>query len=271
MYGTGRSELMDVPVTVRSWRSGSSGDRSAAGEAVDGPRYRRGVRVDGAERSLAAPEGLSIMNHRHLHLRVLAIAAATTAIMLATATARADLGTVETIEVNANATSQAVRLNPPATAKATTSTAKGAPTVPAKLTPLACGTPLDNFGDGRSGGRVHEGDDIIAPRNTPVFAVVDGTLTDQVRVGDANSSLSGNAWYLTSATGASYFYAHLDHFADLPVGAAVKQGDVIGYVGDTGNPGPGNYHLHFGIAPNGRNNSYINPQSSLDVTACPKS
>ena len=144
------------------------------------------------------------------------------------------------------------------------------PKVPASLTPLQCGTPLDNYGDGRSGGRSHEGDDIIAPRNTPVYAVVDGTLTDQVVNGESGSSLSGNAWYLTSATGASYFYAHLDHFADLPVGATVKQGDVIGYVGDTGNPGPGNYHLHFGISPYGRNGATINPQPYLAVVACPK-
>ncbi len=214
------------------------------------------------------------MNHRHLRFRVLAIAGATAAISLVAANARADPGTVETIEINANATAQAVRLSPPKSTTtitgSTTPTARVGSPVPAKVTPLACGTPLDNFGDGRSGGRVHEGDDIMAPQNTPVFAVVDGTLTDQVKVGDPNSSLSGNAWYLTSATGASYFYAHLDHFADLPVGATVKQGEVIGYVGDTGNPGPGNYHLHFGIAPNGRNGSYINPQSYLDVTACPK-
>ena len=79
-----------------------------------------------------------------------------------------------------------MRLNPPTT----TDHGEGRPTsvpnpkVPAKLTPLQCGTPLDNFGDGRSGGRTHEGDDIVAPQNTPVYAVVDGTLTDQVIGGD---------------------------------------------------------------------------------------
>src|SRR6478735_12445630 len=213
------------------------------------------------------------MKQHHLFSRLLIIAGAGAAISLATVhvlPAHAADG-VEVIEANASANATAVRLNPPTTTtvKGPTTTVGGAK-VPSRLTPLACGTPLDNFGDGRSGGRTHEGDDIVAPQNTPVFAVVDGTLTDKVKVGDPNSSLSGNAWYLTSATGVSYFYAHLDHFADLPVGATVKQGDVIGYVGDTGNPGPGNYHLHFGIAPNGRNGSYINPQSYLDVTACPK-
>jgi len=213
------------------------------------------------------------MIQRHLCSRVLAIAGAAAAITLGAAHAvPAAADGPETIEVKASATAQAVRLNPPTT----TTTVKGGstsvpnPKVPAKLTPLQCGTPLDNYGDGRSGGRSHEGDDIVAPHNTPVYAVVDGTLTDQVINGESGSSLSGNAWYLTSATGASYFYAHLDHFAELAVGATVKQGDVIGYVGDTGNPGPGNYHLHFGISPNGRNSASINPQQYLAVVPCPK-
>ena len=110
------------------------------------------------------------MNHRHLRFRVLAIAGATAAISLVAANARADPGTVETIEINANATAQAVRLNPPKSTTtitgSTTPTARVGSPVPAEVTPLACGTPLDNFGDGRSGGRVHEGDDIIAPQNT---------------------------------------------------------------------------------------------------------
>ena len=212
------------------------------------------------------------MIHRHLVARVLGIAAAVTAVTFTAAnvaTAAAQ-GGIDTIEANAAASAGAVRVNPPTTTTTTTTpaTTVAGGKVPSKLTPLACGVPLDNFGDGRSGGRSHEGDDIVAPQDTPIYAVVDGTLTDQVKVGDSNSSLSGNAWYLTSATGASYFYAHLDHFADQPVGAAVKQGDVIGYVGDTGNPGPGNYHLHFGIAPNGRNGSYIDPQPYVDVAPC---
>ena len=214
------------------------------------------------------------MKQHHLFSRLLIIAGAGAAISLATVhvlPAHAADG-VEVIEANASANATAVRLNPPTTTtvKGPTTTVGGAK-VPSRLTPLACGTPLDNFGDGRSGGRTHEGDDIVAPRGTPVYAVVDGTLTDQVIDGQSGSSLSGNAWYLTSATGASYFYAHLDGFAaGLGIGSAVRQGDVIGYVGDTGNPAPGSYHLHFGIAPNGRRGAYIDPQSYLDVGACPK-
>ena len=137
------------------------------------------------------------------------------------------------------------------------------------MTPVECGTALNQFGTPRSGGRSHEGEDIAALQNTPVLAVVDGTLYRQVKVGDSNSSLSGNAWYLRdAATGAYYFYAHLDHFAQLAVGATVKQGDVIGYVGDTGNPGPGNYHLHFEVHPSGTD-SVINPKPLLAMPRCP--
>jgi murein DD-endopeptidase MepM/ murein hydrolase activator NlpD len=213
------------------------------------------------------------MIHRHLIPRVLAIAGAAAAITLAAANAvpaSADTP-VEHIEVTANASVQAVRLHPPTPSTPATTVRPGATTVPAKVTPIQCGTPLDNYGDGRSGGRAHEGDDIVAPQNTPVLAVVDGTLTDQVRVGDSNASLSGNAWYLRDdATGASYFYAHLDHFAELAVGAKVKAGDVIAYVGDTGNPAPGSYHLHFEIHPAGRSGAAVNPQPYLAVTPCPK-
>lgn len=215
------------------------------------------------------------MNHRHLRSRVLAIAgavAAVTFVAVHVAPAGADPGSVQTIEDNASASVAAVRLNPPTTSTTTTTPVTTVPggKVPAELTPLACGLPLNNFGDGRSGGRVHEGDDIAAPQNTPVYAVVDGTLYRQVSPPVPNDTLSGNAWYLRDdATGAYYFYAHLDHFADLPVGSTVKAGDVIAYVGDTGNPGPGNYHLHFEIHPYG-NGTVINPQPYLDVTPCPK-
>ncbi len=221
------------------------------------------------------------MIRRHLLSRVLTIAGAAVAITFAAAggvPARAASGAVETIGADASASAPAVRLTPPTTTKATTKstttttrppTKIGAP-VPATLTPIVCGTPLDNFGDSRTATRAHEGDDIVAPQNTPVLAVVDGTLTDQVKVGDANSSLSGNAWYLRDdATGASYFYAHLDHFADLPIGATVKKGDVIAYVGDTGNPAPGSYHLHFEVHPAGRSGAAVNPQPYLAVTRCP--
>ena len=132
-----------------------------------------------------------------------------------------------------------------------------APVAPANfpMAPVPRCDILSNFGDGRSGGRAHEGIDILATKGQEVFAMVDGTLTLQVVAGSNQSgaSLSGNLWQLTAATGGTYYiYAHLSAFADgLSKGSKVTKGQLIGYVGDTGNPGAGNYHLHFEIHPGG--------------------
>ena len=116
---------------------------------------------------------------------------------------------------------------------------------------------LNNFGDGRSGGRVHAGVDIMATKGQEVYAMVDGTLTVQVVDGSGQSgaSVSGNLWQLTASTGGTYYvYAHLSAFAPgLAKGSKVLDGQLIGYVGDTGNSGPGNFHLHFEIHPGGGN------------------
>ena len=123
---------------------------------------------------------------------------------------------------------------------------------------------LDNFGDPRSGGRRHEGIDILSTLAQDVYAVVDGMLTVQAA---ADSSLSGNAWGLTAdLDGTYYFYAHMSGFAEgLVVGSHVRQGDVIGYVGDTGNPGPGNYHLHFEVHPGGQRNAAVDALPLLEI------
>ena len=114
---------------------------------------------------------------------------------------------------------------------------------------------LNNFGDARSGGRSHQAVDILATLGQEVYAMADGTLTVQVFAGSSQSgaSLSGNLWQLTSTTGGTYYvYAHLSAFAPgLSKGSKVVKGQLLGYVGDTGNPGAGNYHLHFEIHPNG--------------------
>ncbi|MCU1388214.1 MAG: putative metalloendopeptidase [Ilumatobacteraceae bacterium] len=127
---------------------------------------------------------------------------------------------------------------------------------------------LDNFGDPRSGGRSHEGTDMMATQNQEVYAVVDGTLSHQVINGSPDSTLSGNSWHL-NATGTSktyYAFMHLDHFADgLANGSFVHQGQIIGYVGDTGDPGPGNYHLHFEVHPNG--GAAVNALTVLTIPA----
>ena len=129
------------------------------------------------------------------------------------------------------------------------------------LDPMPRCNVLDNFGEPR-GTRRHEGIDILTTLGQAVYAVADGTLVGQT-VGGA---LAGNAWGLTATDGQYYYYAHLSSFAPgLQVGSRVVVGDVIGYVGDTGNPGPGNYHLHFEVHPRGLNTPAVDPLPLLDV------
>jgi hypothetical protein len=81
-----------------------------------------------------------------------------------------------------------------------------------------------------------------------VYAVQDGRLSKQTL--DRPGSLSGNAWWLTADDGTYYFYAHLSAFApDLKVGSRVTAGQIIGYVGRTGNASGA--HLHFEVHPKG--------------------
>jgi murein DD-endopeptidase MepM/ murein hydrolase activator NlpD len=103
----------------------------------------------------------------------------------------------------------------------------------------------DTFGDPRSGGRTHEGVDMMAAHMTPVVAIYSGSVSL------TSGSLSGNAIWLYSNAGDSYFYAHLDSYADISSGQQVTEGEVLGYVGDTGNAPPGVYHLHFEYHPGG--------------------
>jgi murein DD-endopeptidase MepM/ murein hydrolase activator NlpD/SH3-like domain-containing protein len=99
------------------------------------------------------------------------------------------------------------------------------------------------FGDSRDGGgRKHEGVDIFAPKGTPVIAPTSGMVS---RVGTSN--LGGKVvWMYDSKRGHSYYFAHLDSQLVTP-GTRVKQGDVLGLVGNTGNARTTPAHLHFGI------------------------
>ena len=103
----------------------------------------------------------------------------------------------------------------------------------------------DTFQDSRSEGRVHDAIDIAAPRGTPVLAATDG------RIVKLWQSVPGGItiYQLGTDDHTIYYYAHLDRYADgLAEGRPVRRGEVIAYVGDTGNAGAGNYHLHFSIA-----------------------
>jgi murein DD-endopeptidase MepM/ murein hydrolase activator NlpD len=100
----------------------------------------------------------------------------------------------------------------------------------------------------RSNGRKHHGVDVFTLRNQYVYAVVDGRLTS--RSWDQPGSRSGNAWMLTGGNGTNFFYAHLFDFApDLSVGSWVEAGQIIGWVGSTGNASVD--HLHFETHPRG--------------------
>jgi murein DD-endopeptidase MepM/ murein hydrolase activator NlpD len=94
---------------------------------------------------------------------------------------------------------------------------------------------VDSWGDPRSGGRRHEGVDMVATRGTPVTAVVDGEAEFK------RSNLGGNAIWLVAANGQRFYYAHLDAFHGAS--RTVQAGDIIGYVGSTGNAKGS--HLHF--------------------------
>jgi murein DD-endopeptidase MepM/ murein hydrolase activator NlpD len=102
----------------------------------------------------------------------------------------------------------------------------------------------DSYSAPRSGGRVHNAIDIMAPAGAPVVAAADGTIR-RLRTG----GLGGITIYQVGADGVTlYYYAHLQRYAaGIRDGLPVQRGQVIAYVGDTGNAGPGNYHLHFSV------------------------
>lgn len=104
---------------------------------------------------------------------------------------------------------------------------------------------LDTFSDSRSEGRTHDAIDIMAPADTPVLAAADGTIQKLWLSERGGTSI----YQISSDQKLIFYYAHLSRYADgLSEGKQVRQGEVIAYVGDTGNAGPGNYHLHFSIA-----------------------
>ncbi|MBA2524523.1 MAG: peptidoglycan DD-metalloendopeptidase family protein [Pyrinomonadaceae bacterium] len=104
---------------------------------------------------------------------------------------------------------------------------------------------LDTFADSRSEGRSHDAIDIPAAQGTPVVAAADGQIVKL-----SQHELGGITIYqLSTDKKLNFYYAHLQRYADgLSEGRVVRQGELLGYVGDTGNAGPGNYHLHFSIA-----------------------
>ncbi|MDM0047795.1 M23 family metallopeptidase [Variovorax sp. J22R115] len=104
-------------------------------------------------------------------------------------------------------------------------------------------TVRDTFDDGRPDHR-HEALDIMAPRGTPVRAVDDGKL---VKLFDSKPG-GLTVYQFDPASQLAYYYAHLDRYAEgLHEGMQLRRGDLIGYVGTTGNAAPNAPHLHFAV------------------------
>jgi peptidoglycan LD-endopeptidase LytH len=115
----------------------------------------------------------------------------------------------------------------------------------------------DSWGAPRSGGRRHEGVDMLAPTGTPIYAVVSGNVRF------SQNRLGGNAVSLVGDNGNRYYYAHLSRYEGAS--RRVTQGEVIGYNGDTGNA-TGVPHLHFEVHPGG--GLAVNPTPSVRAAGC---
>jgi len=115
----------------------------------------------------------------------------------------------------------------------------------------------DSWGAPRSGGRRHQGTDMLAPTGTPLQAVVSGTVVQ------GTNGLGGVVLQLFGDTGDRFYYAHLSAYEG--VGGRVEQAQVIGYIGDSGNA-TGIPHLHFEIHPGG--GVPVNPYPSVRAAGC---
>ena len=129
------------------------------------------------------------------------------------------------------------------------------PTEDSLPSPLPEQSLTDTWGAARSQGRSHEGIDIFAARGTPIQSTTQGIVR---KVGENN--LGGRVVVIVGPGGAGHYYAHLEDYADIAPNDWVNAGDIIGYVGDSGNAKGTPPHVHYGIYING---SAVNPYPFL--------
>jgi murein DD-endopeptidase MepM/ murein hydrolase activator NlpD len=143
---------------------------------------------------------------------------------------------------DANASEESVPTTPEAAAAVTAANATGALLIPVQGVQAA--KLVDTFTQSRGAGRLHDAIDIMAARGTPVLAAADGRVVKLF-----NSKPGGTTVYqFDREEKLAYYYAHLDRYADgLAEGKVLKRGEVIGYVGSTGNASPDAPHLHFAV------------------------
>lgn len=123
--------------------------------------------------------------------------------------------------------------------------------------PVAGASYVNDWGFPRSGGRFHEGNDLMAPRGTEVRAPVSGTVKP------ITGTVGGFQFFLYGDDGVTYIGSHLDAFGRS---GRVDAGEVIGYVGDTGNARGGPTHLHFEMHPD--DGAAVNPFPTLQKNGC---
>lgn len=143
----------------------------------------------------------------------------------------------------------------------TTTTQSGTTTTTSPGGPVGGACPVagpvsftDTWGAPRSGGRTHQGVDMIAARGTPIVAIYNSVVW---RLNPVDTGLGGITVWLQRPNGDRFYYAHLDSLAAISVGQQVSEGEVIGYNGSTGNAPDWLPHLHFEFHPSG--SGAVNP------------
>jgi peptidoglycan LD-endopeptidase LytH len=152
----------------------------------------------------------------------------------------------------AAARDRAAAARPPSGGGAATSTGSGSGSACILARPYSY---VDSWGAARSGGRRHQGTDVMAPHGARVFAFVNGVVSRE-----STSINGGIQLYLQGDNGVEYFYAHLSGYA-VPTGTRVRAGQLIAYNGQTGNARYTAPHVHFEVHPGG--GTPVNPYPYL--------